>query len=99
MILYLSKEMPSGIVTTLHQLDSVSLRGNQLRCFFESYTAEDKLIAKKPASSQSFHFEVTDNELNGNAGLYEVILQKVQQTAEWENATLYTLTTVIAEQI
>ena len=97
MILQLTKVMPSGITTELHQLDSVSLRGNQLRCFFESYTEESKLLAKKPASSQSFHFEVTDSELNGTTGLYNVILQKVQQTAGWESATLHTLTAVVAE--
>lgn len=97
MVLQLVKDMPSGITITLHQLDSVSLRGNQLRCFFESYVGEPQLLAKKPASSQSFHFEVTDSELNGQSGLYNVILQKVQQTSGWETAEEYSLTTATAE--
>lgn len=93
MILYLSKTNANGVTTVLHQLDSISIRGSQMRCFFESYTDENKLVNKKSAGSQSFNFEIDNNAFNENVGLYQIIFDKVTSTTGWENAVLYTLTT------
>lgn len=84
MILDKEKVGSNGVTTKYHLIDTVSVRGNQLRCHLESYVGEDQIAAKKPANYYSFCFDVTDAELEtNNKPIMQLVLEKIGALTEW----------------
>jgi hypothetical protein len=75
----------TGIITNYHKVGNVSLNGDYLRCFVESYVSKEYRDADKPADTYAFRFNITVAE-EESMGIRALCYTKIKGLNDWADA-------------
>ena len=84
----LSKELAygkTGVVTTYHKIEMVSLHGSRLDCVVTSYLSAEVRQGGSNLSRQHFSFEITVEE-EESMGIRQLAYKKIKELPEWADA-------------
>lgn len=83
----LQKEIISnkGFTTNYHKVNDVSVRGNVLSCFMNSYVSHEYRKLESPADNHFFNFEITIEE-EESMGIRQLAYKKIKELPEWTDA-------------
>lgn len=75
----------TGIVSTYHKIDNVSVRDSRMTCFLASYTSKDYRMQGRSVNVSNYQFEITLEE-EESMGVRQLAYKKIKELPEWEDA-------------
>lgn len=79
------KTNATGVTTTYHRVNDVSLQSNTLNCSLRSYVSQEYREANRPADRAHFEFEITLEE-EESMGIRQLCYKKIKELPEWADA-------------
>ena len=77
---------PTGVTTSYHRVNDVSLEDGTLYCSLQSYVSKEYREANHPADHSHFDFEITVEE-EESMGIRQLCYAKIKGLENWSDAT------------